>query len=195
MHIVELMSSSGHPIAYNRTRTRLIWLLWSLGLIGIGVLVVMTLRSPSRIEGLQLMGRQLRGHDNQLLYLESDLPPVGGPHPELWLTCGVYREVVPAGYAIHSLEHGTVWITYRPDLSTADIALLEQFAWGQSYLILSPYPQQAHPVILTAWGVQLALDSPHDDRLERFIHRYQLGPTTPERGASCQDGFGDPIDR
>lgn len=163
--------------------------------MGFGVLVLMTLRSPSRIEGLQLMGRQLRAHDNEMLYWESDTPPVGGPHPEVWLTCGVYREAVPAGYAIHSLEHGAVWITYRPDLPADEISLLEAFAWGKPYLIVSPYPQQTAPIILTAWGVQLALDSAQDDRLERFTHRYLLGPTTPERGASCQDGFGDPIDR
>src|SRR5215217_3837704 len=44
------------------------------------------------------------------------VPPVGGPHNPIWVNCGVYEQPVPSEMAVHSLEHGAVWITYRLDL-------------------------------------------------------------------------------
>ena len=43
-------------------------------------------------------------------------PPAGGPHAEVWQNCGFYDEPVVKERAVHSQEHGAVWITYRPDL-------------------------------------------------------------------------------
>ena len=63
----------------------------------------------------------------------------------------------------------------------------------EEYLLLSPYLDLASPVVLTAWEVQLQLDSVDDTRLTEFINRYQQGPTTPEKGATCSDGVGTPI--
>jgi hypothetical protein len=64
---------------------------------------------------------------------------------------------------------------------------------GQTFLLLSPYPGQRSPIVLTAWSVQLEVGSPTDSRVEAFINRYRLGPTTPERGAACTGGVGEPI--
>ena len=50
-------------------------------------------------------------------YTES--PPVGGPHapPPDWADCTgtVYTVDIRHENAVHSLEHGAVWITYNPD--------------------------------------------------------------------------------
>ena len=54
-------------------------------------------------------------------------PPAGGPHNPVWLHCGVYTQPVANENAVHSLEHGAVWITYRPTLSSAGINHLQQF--------------------------------------------------------------------
>ena len=46
----------------------------------------------------------------------TETPPAGGPHDPVWHDCGVYTQQVRNENAVHSLEHGTVWITYRPGL-------------------------------------------------------------------------------
>jgi hypothetical protein len=38
-------------------------------------------------------------------------PPVGGPHNPTWQTCAFYDKPVPSETAVHSLEHGAIWIT------------------------------------------------------------------------------------
>jgi hypothetical protein len=47
--------------------------------------------------------------------------------------------------------------------------------------------------VATAWGKQLALESAEDSNLERFINAYTQGPQTPEPGAACTGGVGEPV--
>jgi len=114
-------------------------------------------------------------------------PPPGGPHDPAWLDCGVYDEPVRDENAVHSLEHGTVWLTWDPDELDADdvSALAEQLP---DKGILSPYPGQSAPVVATVWGAQLELDGADDDRLGLFLQEYGDGHTAPEPMASCAGG-------
>lgn len=119
-------------------------------------------------------------------------PPVGGAHNPAWLNCGTYTSPVPNENAVHSLEHGAVWITYRPGLPDAELTGLRTTVAGQRYVILSPYPGLPTPIVASAWGVQLRLDNASDPRLAQFIRAYQQGPQTPEPGAPCAGGTGTP---
>jgi hypothetical protein len=47
-------------------------------------------------------------------------PPVGGPHNPIWQNCGFYSKPVRDEYAVHSMEHGAVWITYSPTFLVHD---------------------------------------------------------------------------
>jgi hypothetical protein len=58
----------------------------------------------------------------------------------------VYREAVLDETAVHSLEHGAVWITYRPDLAPDDVERLEMLTNGQTHILLSPYPDLTSPI-------------------------------------------------
>ncbi len=123
------------------------------------------------------------------------IPPVGGPHNAQWLNCGVYDQPVPNENAVHSLEHGAVWITYRPDLPADQVETLRGLVRGRAYALLSPYPDLPAPVVASAWGLQLRVDSASDARLARFLVKYMQGPQTPEPGAACFGGVGAPIQR
>lgn len=180
--------------ASNNNRNYIVGGLAILGIAALGVLLFFNTRPPAALEGLidygTVAGNQ---HDGTLSIAYEALPPYGGVHNPAWQNCGVYDEPIPPENAIHSLEHGAVWITYQTDLPAEDVEYLREFARGQSHMIVSPYPNQESTVVLTAWGLQLEVDELPDDRIERFVRRYQQGPQTPERGATCSQGVGTPI--
>ena len=106
-------------------------------------------------------------------------PPVGGEHNPIWQNCGFYEEPVRNENAVHSLEHGAVWITYLPDLPQEEIERLSDLAKSNSFVLVSPYSDQDSPVVATAWGKQLSLESAEDPDLERFVGAYSHSPQAP----------------
>jgi hypothetical protein len=117
-------------------------------------------------------------------------PPVGGPHNPVWQNCGFYDKPVRDENAVHSLEHGAVWITYTPDLPQDQVNELEDITQRESYVLVSPYPDLPDdtPVVASAWGKQVGLDGAEDPDLQSFIQAYEQGPQTPEPGAVCSGG-------
>lgn len=168
-----------------------------VGVLGLGVLLYLNVRPTPPITDLVQYPRPERGHDNSLEFAYEDyaLPPPGGIHWDIWQNCGIYDTPIEIGYAIHALEHGAVWIAYEPDLAADEVTELQSYVQGVDYLLLAPYPNLQSPVVLTAWGVQLEVDDAGDGRIAQFIEKYRLGSQTPEPGATCQSGVGDPIDR
>ncbi|WP_250446549.1 DUF3105 domain-containing protein [Actinotalea sp. C106] len=120
----------------------------------------------------------------------TQTPPVGGDHDATWQNCGFYEAPVTDVHAVHSLEHGAVWITYSTDLPEDQIDTLRSLTEQHPYLLVSPYEGLDAPVVASAWGLQLELDTVDDDRLEPFLLRYLQGPQTLEPGAACQGGVG-----
>ena len=121
----------------------------------------------------------------------AQTPPAGGPHDPQWDDCGVYPEQPRNENVVHDLEHGTVWVTYRPGLDPAGIQQLGD-ALGtvkSGKTILSPYPGLPAQVVVTVWNAQLSLTGPDDPRLATFLGFYGDGHTAPEAAvASCQGG-------
>ncbi|MEV7572919.1 DUF3105 domain-containing protein [Pseudarthrobacter sp. NPDC089323] len=139
------------------------------------------------IEGEQDFPDQARNHTSAPVSYPRT-PAAGGDHAPVWTNCGIYTAPVQQERAVHSLEHGAVWVSYRPDLAADQIADLTAAAGSQPYLLLSPVPDQEAPIMATAWGKQLALQSSSDERLAPFIKKYRQGPQTPEPGAVCTGG-------
>ena len=106
----------------------------------------------------------------------------------MWLNCGVYTAPVQEENAVHSMEHGAVWITYRPDLPPDQVQKLRAVA-SDDFLLLSPYPDLESPVAASAWGLQLQVDSADDPRLATFLTKYIQGEQTREPGAACSGGL------
>lgn len=167
----------------------------AIGVLALGYLLFDTLRGPTPpepIAGVVDHEHQERDHVDHEVEA-GDLPPVGGIHNPQWQNCGIYDQPVSIENAVHSLEHGAAWLTYHPDLPQEDVQALRDQVRGESYVLMSPYPGLRSPVVLTAWEVQLELDSVDDERIADFVERYQQGPTTPEPNATCRGGIGTPI--
>jgi len=137
------------------------------------------------IEGLETFEVASAAHTRETVDYPQN-PPAGGPHDPVWQNCGFYEEPVRNEHAVHSQEHGAVWITYRPDLADEDLAPLRRLAERNDYVLVSPYPDLPAPVVASAWGAQLRLDDPHDPRLRQFVRLY--AEQGPEPGAPCQGG-------
>jgi Protein of unknown function (DUF3105) len=112
-------------------------------------------------------------------------PPVAGPHNPVAVPCEFFDQEVPDENALHSLEHGAVWIAYDPELPQAEKAAIQQRVDSTDHLLASPYPGLDSPLVLSAWNRQLALDSIDDPRFDEFIETYRSGPTAPEQGIPC----------
>lgn len=139
------------------------------------------------IAGLDVVEEELsRAHvTGEVEYAQS--PPVGGDHNQRWLACDVYDEPVPDAFAVHSLEHGAVWLTHRPDLPAADVERLAELAErNEEYVLVSPYEGLTSPVVAVAWGRSLSVDSADDPRLGQLVEVFAGGAQGGEPGVPCR---------
>ncbi|MEU8687350.1 DUF3105 domain-containing protein [Streptomyces sp. NPDC048665] len=118
-------------------------------------------------------------------------PPVGGDHNPVWMTCNgnVYTKAVPNENAVHSLEHGAVWVTYNGKATQADVKTLADRITKTPYTLMSPDSTQSGTITLSAWGHQLSVNTAADPRVDQFLTKYVQGPQTPEPGAACTGGL------
>lgn len=158
---------------------------------GVTWAAVGSMARPSPLAAVKTYPAPSRNHTTEAVTYGQN-PPVGGDHAPAWLNCGVYTASVPVGNAVHDLEHGAVWVTYRPGLASAQLDTIRKLAASQPYLTVSPYNGLPAPIVASAWGVQLRLKSASDPGLAAFVAKYAQGPQTPEPGAPCSGGVGNP---
>lgn len=187
-----------------RRRSKLVW--WvvgsTAGIAVIALIVASFLFTPrpvtfdrgdsdgSAIEGIETFTNTANHVEGEVDYAQS--PPAGGDHNAVWLNCGIYSEAVPNINAVHSLEHGAVWITYDPAQVDADGVSELRSQLPSSYVILSPYDGLPAPVVASAWNAQVQLDSPTDPRLTEFLESYWRSTNAPEPNAACTGALDGP---
>ncbi|MFJ8476276.1 DUF3105 domain-containing protein [Kitasatospora sp. NPDC094011] len=141
------------------------------------------------IPGVKTFGDLTRNHvTTKVTYPMT--PPVGGDHNAVWLDCmgHVYDKPVENERAVHSLEHGAVWVTYNGKATPDDITTLSDKVKKTPYSLMSPYPDEQGTITLNAWSTQLVVDSASDPRVNEFFTKYVQGKQTQEPGASCTMG-------
>jgi len=117
-------------------------------------------------------------------------PPSSGWHYASPAHGGFYNEPLPDERVIHNLEHGDIWIAYRPDISDVAKDALESFA-GQ-YVVVSPRAENNGDISLVSWGRVDTFDIENDvvdeGRISDFIKRYNN--RGPEKVRGVQTGHG-----
>jgi hypothetical protein len=150
--------------------------------------------SPDQIPGVQTFHYAAGQQHVQTPVDYTESPPVGGPHDPYWADCTgtVYTVDIRHENAVHSLEHGAVWITYNPErLGQGDVDKLATLVDGQSGRMLSPYAGLDSAVSVQSWNHQLKVDSTGDKRIAQFADLMTFNGDVqghyPEIGASCEN--------
>ncbi|MEV4760873.1 DUF3105 domain-containing protein [Micromonospora sp. NPDC049559] len=119
------------------------------------------------------------------------LPPVAGPHNAAWQNCmgDVYDAPIANEHAVHSLEHGAVWITYQPNLPADQVSKLAEKVRGKEKMMMSPFEGLDKPISLQAWGYQLKVDNADDSRIDEFIKDLRVNASVEGPTISCAEGI------
>ena len=118
-------------------------------------------------------------------------PPTSGNHWSDSVGDGVYEIPQPDEGLVHALEHGRVWISYKPDISAEVIERLEEIGRSRIRTVVTPRPQNETDIAIAAWtrfdafnlGEGGTLD---EKRILDFITRFDN--TGPEKNVPAQGG-------
>ena len=158
----------------------------------VGVIALSSDPASGVPDGTETVAVDEPAHVDGVLHEEGEVP-AGGEHNPVWLNCGYYDTAVDSEFAVHSLEHGAVWITYNPNIGQDGINRLRGFVRRDRKIIVSPVDSLEDPVLVTAWANQLHLESADDDRIDQFVNEFAGSATAPEPGGACRGGAGDPV--
>ena len=105
-------------------------------------------------------------------------PPTSGNHWPTPLRSGAYDTEKPDEGAVHGLEHGRIWITYKPDIGEEAISALLGAMKGQFGVIINPRAANDTDIALAAWMRLDTFDIPEDGVLDTkrildFTQRYR----------------------
>ncbi len=105
-------------------------------------------------------------------------PPTSGDHWPIPLSDGIYNTEKPDEAAIHSLEHGRVWVSYKPSIPQQTKKALEELIKGYNGTILTPRSANDTDIALAAWDrldtFNLNPDGTLDEqRITDFINRWR----------------------
>lgn len=149
------------------------WLLWIilLGLIVGGVYWAMSAAETANEnrpgEAISVMNRDhINVSDSHEAYNSN--PPTSGPHagPAPW---GFSDNELKDENAIHNLEHGGIWISYK-DLDDASVEQLRTIAQKNSLsVIVSPRETNDVKVAVASWGRLMELDSVDEELINSYI--------------------------
>ena len=73
--------------------------------------VVLAQQNAGKISGVKSYSNLSRNHVTTKVSYPLT-PPVGGDHAATPQNCGIYTDPVANENAVHSMEHGAVWVTY-----------------------------------------------------------------------------------
>ena len=103
-------------------------------------------------------------------------PPTSGPHfsrPAEW---GVYKEELPDEVLIHNLEHGGIWLSYKPEVSEDIIKKLEGFyeKYGRK-VVVTPRTKNDTDIALAAWNRvdKFSVSEYSEERVDKFIKAFR----------------------
>ncbi|KKT27886.1 MAG: hypothetical protein UW81_C0041G0003 [Candidatus Giovannonibacteria bacterium GW2011_GWC2_44_9] len=164
------------------------WAIWSAAILIIGGAGYFGYRALSGTVKIPEMGEiyPIEGRDHvpdgtKVEYHTN--PPSSGSHYAKEAEWGVYDKALSDGQLVHNLEHGGVWISYKPSIPT--IATEKLISLAKSYrnkVILTPREANDKDIAVVSWGriykFDLAVDGSFDENaIKNYIKKYKnTGP-------------------
>ncbi len=119
----------------------------------------------------------------------GDEPPTSGEHaePVAW---GVYDQEIPEANAIHNLEHGGVYISYRSDLPKEEQDKIKALfskpyanpEFTPSKALVAPRDENKSPIVMSSWRRSQTFER-FDEAAMINYYKENVGKS-PEPGAS-----------
>jgi len=110
-------------------------------------------------------------------------PPTSGWHWPNAAKNGIYDNELSDEQLVHNLEHGYIWISYKPDVSDEIKNKLKELVKKDDWkIVLEPRAKNDSPIALCAWGRILKLQDFDEAKIKEFIKTFRnQGPEkTPD---------------
>jgi len=97
-------------------------------------------------------------------------PPTSGQHYAVPAKWGIYEHELPDEQVVHNLEHGGIWISYKPGIDNAIRVKLEDIGkLNPNGMIISPRSADDSNIAIASWGRLLKLDKFDASKIKLFI--------------------------
>ena len=110
----------------------------------------------------------------------QNYPPSSGTHYPRWVRYGIFTEIIPEGYWVHNLEHGTIVFLYKCTTDCAAKASqirpiyerLPRSKHGEIKFLATPYERMQKNYATVAWEWVDEMDDLDAARIERFYRAF-----------------------
>ena len=139
----------------------------------------LTRKSPEEI-AVSLEGRvaefAIEGRDHVAAGVKVDYktnPPTSGAHLGQAENWGVYSKEIDDKAAVHGLEHGGIWISYKDVDETTQKALEAIGRVNSQSVIVSPRSGNDDKIVVVSWGRMMRLESADQALIQKYIDIYK----------------------
>ena len=155
---------------------------WLIILVVLGLLAIpiYSYFKKASVEQVNVLGEYFKsqGQDHIDIGAEhptyNSNPPTSGWHYVTSAQSGIYDKPFPDEQLIHNLEHGHIWIAYRPNLPKDQIEKLADIAKSYgSKVIMTPREANDTPIAIVSWEYLYKTDILDEAQVKVFIDAYR----------------------
>lgn len=147
---------------------------------------LLTKKSPEQIEfeqkmqSVSLEGKveefPIEGRDHVQAGTDVDYqtnPPTSGAHLAQAKEWGTFDQEIDDKAAVHSMEHGGIWISYK-EVSGEEKTILEEIGKQNSQsTLVSPRSGNESKIVVTSWGKMMKLEIADKALIQKYIDTYK----------------------
>jgi len=132
---------------------------------------VATVSLGGKVEKFAIEGRDHVSTETSVEYKTN--PPTSGSHLDQAKNWGIYSKKIDDKAAVHGLEHGGIWISYK-DIDDVTKKELEEIGKDNSLsVIVSPRIENDNKIVVASWGRMMRLETLDKVLIQKYIDTYK----------------------